>query len=77
MSNTDAPIASVPAFGLSEIVTVLTLIGSALTALYGRQRTYRVSTYSARGIESELSLPVIAQPSKAEVSEDLFANGFE
>lgn len=48
-----------------------------LTALYGRQRTYRVSTYSLRGVESELSLPVIAQPSKAEVSEDLFANGFE
>ena len=36
MSNTDAPLASVPALGLSEIVTVLTLIGSALTALYGK-----------------------------------------
>ena len=35
-NNTDAPLASVPALGLSEIVTVLTLIGSALTALYGR-----------------------------------------
>ena len=35
-NNTDAPLASVPALGLSEIVTVLTLIGAALTALYGR-----------------------------------------
>ncbi|MEO6065169.1 MAG: hypothetical protein ABIP49_05265, partial [Lysobacterales bacterium] len=48
-----------------------------LTALYGRQRTYRVSTYSARGVESELSMPVTAEPSKAVVAEDLFANGFE
>jgi len=48
-----------------------------LTALYGRQRTYRVSTYSTRGVESELSLPVIAQPSPEAVPEDLFANGFE
>lgn len=48
-----------------------------LSALYGRQRTYRVSTYSARGIESELSAPVTAEPAPAPVADLMFADGFE
>lgn len=32
----DTPLASVPAVGLSETVTIVTLIGSALTVLFGK-----------------------------------------
>jgi phosphotransferase system glucose/maltose/N-acetylglucosamine-specific IIC component len=35
MANTDAPLATVPLLGLSEVVLLVTLIGSALTALFG------------------------------------------
>ncbi len=48
-----------------------------LTALFGFKRVYRVSTYSANGIESALSEPVIAEPAKAQIEEDIFASGFE
>ena len=42
-----------------------------------RQRAYRVSTYSRRGFESELSEPVSGEPAKSLVPEDLFGNGLE
>jgi len=48
-----------------------------LSALYGRHRSYRVSSYSARGIESELSAPVTAEPAPAQLGQSLFADGFE
>lgn len=48
-----------------------------LTALYGRTRSYRVSTYSARGIESDLSEPVLAEPAPALIASSLFSDGFE
>lgn len=35
MSNTDAPLAKVPAFGPTEIVSILVTIGGLLTALFG------------------------------------------
>ncbi|MEO6065172.1 MAG: CARDB domain-containing protein [Lysobacterales bacterium] len=48
-----------------------------LAALFGRQRTYRVTTYSTRGVESEFSAPVTAGPAPEPLSEALFADGFE
>ncbi len=48
-----------------------------LAARYGFERTYRVSTYSTRGVESELSEPVTARPSPEILPEALFDNGFE
>lgn len=53
-----------------------------LSALFGFERRYRVSTYSARGIESELSAPVLAGPAKAipldgQTGETVFSDSFE
>lgn len=48
-----------------------------LAARFGIDRTYRVSTYSARGVESELSEPVTAAPAKAILPDGLFLDGFE
>jgi hypothetical protein len=52
-----------------------------VSALFGFSRTYRVSTYSSRGVESELSQPLQAEPSLAVLGESLgtsvFRNGFE
>lgn len=48
-----------------------------LAAQFGRSRTYRVSSYSARGIESELSAPVTAAPASAPKAIGIFSDGFE
>ena len=54
-----------------------------LSARFGQMRAYRVSTYSARGIESELSEALLASPAQRVVlpdgpkGEHVFGNGFE
>ncbi|MEZ5484936.1 MAG: hypothetical protein R3F01_07255 [Lysobacteraceae bacterium] len=51
-----------------------------LSALYGFTRSYRVSTYSERGVESELSEPVLAAPSPAILTGEsarVFSDSFE
>lgn len=56
-----------------------------LSALFGFRRNYRVSTYSSRGVESELSEPLLASPVLAVAVEGdaipdgpaIFGNGFE
>ncbi|MEZ5439492.1 MAG: hypothetical protein R3F22_03670 [Lysobacteraceae bacterium] len=51
-----------------------------LSALYGFDRSYRVSTYSERGVESELSKPLRAAPSPAILAGEsarVFSDSFE
>ncbi|HET6604274.1 MAG TPA: hypothetical protein VFG21_08685 [Xanthomonadaceae bacterium] len=48
-----------------------------ISAQYGQSRTYRVSSYSARGIESELTDPVTAQPSPKLLAVSIFSDGLE
>jgi hypothetical protein len=50
-----------------------------LAAQYGAQRRYYITTYSARGVESEKVGPLIAAPLDGDPSTDdvLFKNGFE
>lgn len=40
-------------------------------------RTYRVTSYSARGIESELSAAIAAAPAPAALGDALFSDSFE
>jgi hypothetical protein len=49
-----------------------------LSAQFGVSRTYAVTSYSIRGVESSPSAPVSVMPMIAEQTEDdLFGNGFE
>jgi hypothetical protein len=48
-----------------------------LTARFGEARTYRISSYSARGIESALSAPITVEPADAPEAPEMFADGFE
>jgi hypothetical protein len=54
-----------------------------LSARFGQTRRYRVSTYSVRGIESELSAVLAAAPAQeplvpdAPLGEHVFGDGFE
>lgn len=49
-----------------------------LSAQFGISRTYAVTSYSARGAESERSATISVMPMVAEsVDDDLFVDGFE
>lgn len=48
-----------------------------LSARFGQVRRYRVASYSARGIESELSAPLSASPALEALTTAVFGSGFE